>query len=445
MPIDVNLTLRANKATPLTWIEGDANWSLLIANDQFLDQTKVDKIAGKGLSTNDLTNTLKNKLDGIADGATKNATDAQLRDRSTHTGVQPMDSITGLNEKFNTLIKVANPNDTTPGRLVTPGWMGFGTVSGNRLPGDNAQVAVPAGEYYTTATWTGSPYPGTDGRNQGYLTVKAGSSADYMAQTWEPLRRSDAPMMHRYSYNGQWQAWQIILSGVRLQSSANMDQRLIMRDVVGIGTPHTYCLSIDAKTIEEGLILGYSYVNSATVGAKPGGYVFGVVNTVANQSDHLQQDFIGLNGVPGATQRAYRRTGYGGTANAWGPWRMVIDSASAQDDVETLGGVVSRTIVSGIVVNKFISGLIIINGSLGVTQEIAAGAVSEANITLPASVGPDVNFATPYCIASPYNTNDWFGITNSYMSSPTNLKLILRNGATAQKFSVRGIITGHWK
>lgn len=43
------------------------------------------------LSTGD-----KAKLDGIATGATANATNTQLRDRSTHTGTQPSTSITGL-------------------------------------------------------------------------------------------------------------------------------------------------------------------------------------------------------------------------------------------------------------------------------------------------------------------------------------------------------------
>lgn len=38
----------------------------------------------------------KSKLDGIAAGATANATDAQLRDRSTHTGTQSASTITGL-------------------------------------------------------------------------------------------------------------------------------------------------------------------------------------------------------------------------------------------------------------------------------------------------------------------------------------------------------------
>lgn len=47
---------------------------------------KVDKIVGKGLSTEDYTTLEKSKLSGIATGATANDTDANLRDRSTHTG-----------------------------------------------------------------------------------------------------------------------------------------------------------------------------------------------------------------------------------------------------------------------------------------------------------------------------------------------------------------------
>jgi hypothetical protein len=38
----------------------------------------------------------KTKLDGIANGATANSTDAQLRDRTTHTGSQSISTVTGL-------------------------------------------------------------------------------------------------------------------------------------------------------------------------------------------------------------------------------------------------------------------------------------------------------------------------------------------------------------
>lgn len=57
---------------------------------------KVDKSAGKQLSTEDYTSAEKTKLSGIATGATANATDAQLRDRATHTGAQAISTVTGL-------------------------------------------------------------------------------------------------------------------------------------------------------------------------------------------------------------------------------------------------------------------------------------------------------------------------------------------------------------
>lgn len=57
---------------------------------------KVDKVAGKGLSANDFSNADVAKLAGIAEQATKNAADAQLRDRSTHTGTQAISTVTGL-------------------------------------------------------------------------------------------------------------------------------------------------------------------------------------------------------------------------------------------------------------------------------------------------------------------------------------------------------------
>jgi hypothetical protein len=46
--------------------------------------------------TNAFTDADRTKLDGIAPGATANASDAQLRDRATHTGTQAISTVTGL-------------------------------------------------------------------------------------------------------------------------------------------------------------------------------------------------------------------------------------------------------------------------------------------------------------------------------------------------------------
>jgi hypothetical protein len=54
---------------------------------------KVDKVTGKGLSTEDYSSAEKSKLAGIATGATANDTDANLKDRANHTGTQTASTI----------------------------------------------------------------------------------------------------------------------------------------------------------------------------------------------------------------------------------------------------------------------------------------------------------------------------------------------------------------
>lgn len=56
----------------------------LVNSLPFADANKVDKVAGKGLSTNDYTTTEKNKLAGIAEGANKTVVDSALSDSSTN-------------------------------------------------------------------------------------------------------------------------------------------------------------------------------------------------------------------------------------------------------------------------------------------------------------------------------------------------------------------------
>lgn len=73
---------------------------------------KVDKVSGKGLSTNDYTTTEKTKLSGIATGATKNATDVQLRDRATHTGTQAISTVTGLQTALDGKASTTHIHDT---------------------------------------------------------------------------------------------------------------------------------------------------------------------------------------------------------------------------------------------------------------------------------------------------------------------------------------------
>lgn len=59
----------------------DPNFATTVATEI---GTKVDKVSGKGLSTNDYTTTEKNKLAGIAEGANKTIVDSSLSSSSTN-------------------------------------------------------------------------------------------------------------------------------------------------------------------------------------------------------------------------------------------------------------------------------------------------------------------------------------------------------------------------
>lgn len=91
------------------------------------------------------------KLDGIAAGATANATDAQLRDRATHTGTQSVATITGLGS-LATLSALGNitsagaigstatlPIITTTGGVLTTG--AFGTTAGTFCAGNDSRLS----------------------------------------------------------------------------------------------------------------------------------------------------------------------------------------------------------------------------------------------------------------------------------------------------------------
>lgn len=85
------------------------------------------------------TSTFKTKLDGIESGATKNATDAQLRDRATHTGVQPISSVDGLQSALD------NKVDNDDVRLTNAREWTASLVS---------QTEAEAGTATTTRKWT---------------------------------------------------------------------------------------------------------------------------------------------------------------------------------------------------------------------------------------------------------------------------------------------------
>ena len=109
-------------------------------------------------------NALKTKVDGVADGATANATDAQLRDRTTHTGTQSADTITdGTTNKAYTATEktklagiatgaTANATDAQlRDRATHTGEQAISTVTGLQAALDAKADDTDLASYLTTA------------------------------------------------------------------------------------------------------------------------------------------------------------------------------------------------------------------------------------------------------------------------------------------------------
>lgn len=96
--------------------------------------------------------------------------------------------------------------DTTTGRVLVVGAFGNGGTSGVRLPGDDANAVLPNGNYWTPGGWTGSPYPGADSRNQGFLEHRAWSSSSDSIQVWRGLVAAYGSFT-RFKTEGVWGSW----------------------------------------------------------------------------------------------------------------------------------------------------------------------------------------------------------------------------------------------
>jgi hypothetical protein len=90
--------------------------------------TKVDKVAGKVLSDANFLATEKAKLVTIAENATVNSTDAQLRDRASHSGVQAIGTVTGLQNALDLRAPLASPTFTGSVSGITKAMVGLGNA-----------------------------------------------------------------------------------------------------------------------------------------------------------------------------------------------------------------------------------------------------------------------------------------------------------------------------
>uniref|UniRef100_UPI000AF582A4 hypothetical protein n=1 Tax=Stutzerimonas stutzeri TaxID=316 RepID=UPI000AF582A4 len=108
---------------------------------------------------------MKTKLDGIATGATANASDAQLRDRATHTGSQAISTVTGLQTALDNKINTSERG--VSGGIATLDQ--FARIPASQLPSYVDDVL----EYATTAQ-----FPATGETGKIYIAINQGTAAN---------------------------------------------------------------------------------------------------------------------------------------------------------------------------------------------------------------------------------------------------------------------------
>ena len=105
------------------WDADDTAWVLQGGSGGTVTAAEVKTLYESNPDTNAFTNAEKSKLGGVAAGATANATNAELRDRATHTGAQAISTVTNLPEEIArlTFSSIGVDGTTDFDTILTPG------------------------------------------------------------------------------------------------------------------------------------------------------------------------------------------------------------------------------------------------------------------------------------------------------------------------------------
>lgn len=228
--------------------------------------TKVDKVDGKGLSTNDYTTVEKNKLSGIDTGANKTIVDSVLSTTSTNpvqnkvvnTAISNLNTLVG-DKSVSSQISTAIASKADTGHTHTKSEVGLGNVDNTADTDKSVKYATSAGSAASVTgvvdfahggtgrpnrdsgysnLMSGGVYKGSlnDAQNAGVYIFTTTNTTEYptyagRTDNWARLEvttsaRDSAEVMQRVIYSNEgveftrlhangtmWTDWQIVVSG----------------------------------------------------------------------------------------------------------------------------------------------------------------------------------------------------------------------------------------
>ena len=227
----------------------------LVSALPFVGDEKVDKVSGKGLSTNDYTTAEKNKLAAIADGANKTVVDSELSNTSTNP-VQnkaiyaKLDTLIGgtpVSEQINTAI--ANKVDKVSGKGLSAN--DYTTIEKNKLSGiaEGAEVNQNAFSNITVGSTTIAADSKTD-----TFTLVAGSNVTITPDATNDkitIAATDTVYTHPTHTAKSSGLYKITVDGTGHVSGATA---VVKSDITGLGIPAQDTTYSAATTTAAGLM-----------------------------------------------------------------------------------------------------------------------------------------------------------------------------------------------
>ncbi len=212
----------------------------------------------------------------------------------------------------------------------------------------------------------------------------------------------------------------------------------------GIGSNQVPLIQDFGADVRPGWYYGYGAQHaSATLNAPPGsgGGALGVIQLQGINSANYKS-VIACSQASATDADMF----FGSRVSAAPPtWKRMLSLENCtRDPALGTGGIISTTVVSGFTITKFIGGLLLIQGMDPGTASVAANAILTVNTTVP-SVISNLTLTNVIVNAVPSSTNDFGGTTNALMTTGTNLRYTIKNGATAQTFTPRITIFSRWQ
>ena len=199
----------------------------------------------------------KTKLNGVATGATANATDADLRDRATHTGTQAVGTITGLA----TIATSGSATDLSAGtvpsaRLSTKAVGGLGAGSGVAITATAASILSSTITLPTCAA-------GDVLMVEGSFTINNNSTA---SRTYTGVLKLGATSILTFTLGSQAVATRVhafqAYIRVNTTTSQSASANLVHNTVAGTSGVAVSCSGVATETISSALALDLTLASS---------------------------------------------------------------------------------------------------------------------------------------------------------------------------------------